>query len=203
MPDIAQKGSFTASYLPSIPGYTDTFNRANGAPGNGWVGVSQNANPPMPMQIVSNRLAVVAGSGTPGNAMWLRESRAADAVVTITIGAVGDRSGSFVVRGVSFDDAIEVAWRLTSGDGRITVFRRGPANARTEIARGTAANAVLDGDVIVITFIGTTLQIVRNGTIVLTVDVPAPTGASTRHGFLAYATGAGGVTYDAIKLEEA
>lgn len=206
MPDIILNTSFTNASLPSLPGFVDTFNRANGALGNGWQPAASGTNSPAVVNVVDNAAAVVAGESGVSytNGIYLKDSCLANATVRVVIKNIGDRTGALVLRGTTPLDNIAINWRTSSSNSAIMANMRIPGTA-TPVGLGSApaAQALVNGDVIEARAYGTSLKVYRNCTLIIDAVVPAPAAEQTRHGMYAYLASAGvGVTYDSFEVTE-
>lgn len=149
--EIAERAARMIADTPPPPppaSFTDDFNRANGAPGNGWT----TYGPALDWQISGNQLGVVSGA-VLGDGTLLREA-GTDVKVSATINGSTSTSTGLVVRAV--DNNNLVLLDTSGGAANLYVKNNGSYGFVTNF------NIAL-GDILEIETVGTTLTVRKNG----------------------------------------
>lgn len=165
-----------------LPGFADTFNRANGAPvrtpsgRKAWNVGSTSGTPTW--SIVSNRIALTAAA--TGNAVLYADGKDADGVLTATCVSAGSVKQTGVVFRLSGPTSYLYLSRAASGDNRWTLFKR-ISGTSTVIQYNPSGTLIANGDVVEVTLDGTTVEVRVNGLLIITATVSDQLTA-TNHG---------------------
>ncbi|MDF2826863.1 MAG: hypothetical protein K0R01_146 [Mycobacterium sp.] len=195
MPAVILQGRKGNPAAPFLPGFREDFNQSNGAliataNGRQWITTEAPTAPPRADIVRQNGAAVVTvPNGAEGNVMKHVDGRSSDGVAVAVVRSKGNQAGSFIVRGSSLLNCIEVGLREASNNLRPALFLRlnggrtplGAAPAGTVVNDGSRFETVLDGPAITVFLDGTPIIAARETT----------HQTLTGYGLYGYASGAG------------
>lgn len=179
-------------------GFTDDFNRADGAVGNtvngkGWATEGGNGT----WAIASNK--AVNTTNSSGTCYLIADAETPNGTYTVTIGGTGVNGALPIFR---YENSTNTLSLLSSG-GQI-LLRKRISNVSTTVATGSGGTWVA-GDVISVVLDGTSVTVKKNGVDVTgLVGVTVPEFATaTKHGIAVTSTSGAGVTFDDVALTPA
>lgn len=202
--DIVLDATFNNPRLPvvTLPGFTDDFNRPNGALGTTTDGKPWEYSPPLSTSvnwsIDQQRAGVAEGSG---NRFQLAHVDAGIADGTLTaelahLDPVDLRTG-LAVRVQDEQNYISVLLGVGTTTTGMRIQSRINSSATNNVTDSTPISA---GDTIAVTTTGPLIEVRVNDALRLTATIPELTDA-TRHGFYSYAGAR--IWWDSIKFEPA
>lgn len=193
-------GSFNNPDLPvlDIPGFTDTFTRANAA----VLGTTETPARPWEVFPTSGTVQGITGGegfvvrdGTAGHTFAVAEALASDGTLTATMGTLTGNSYGLAFRARSYDDYFRFATASITSLSLVRV-----AGGVTTSIQAVNAGSRNPGDVLSVILDGSSIRCFHNGVEVITATDTANQTA-TKHGW--YSNGTTGNTVRDVKFTAA